>query len=129
MTTLRSPWRWLAAALLVTTAAVHIPLVGEHLEEAPYIGVLFIVLSATCILLAAAVLAFDSVAVWAAAGVVSVLALVGFLLSRTVGLPEIGDDIGNWTEPLGYPALAAEALTVLLASAVLSTSRSGAHRR
>lgn len=129
MTRIHSPWRWPAAALLTTIAAVHIPLIGEHLEEAPYIGVLFIVLAVACVVLAAAILAVDTIAVWVAVGAVSVLALAAFLLSRTVGLPQIGDDIGNWTEPLGYPALVAEFLTALLASAVLALTRTGAHRR
>jgi hypothetical protein len=40
---------------------------------------------------------------------------VGFLASRTVGLPQIGDDVGNWTEPLGFPAVLSEVLMVALA--------------
>jgi len=112
---LRSPLRWLAAATLVASGAVHIPVIPMHLEEAPYIGYLFIALTAACFALAAAVLLLDSVAVWAAGGVVTALAVVGYVLSRTVGLPQIGDDIGNWTEPLGVAAIAAETITVLLA--------------
>lgn len=116
---LRSPLRWVAALTLVVSAAVHIPVTPEHLEEAPYIGYLFIALTAVCFALAAAVLLVDSMLVWAAGGVVTALAVIAFVLSRTVGLPQIEDDIGNWTEPLGIAAITAETLTVLLAVVAL----------
>lgn len=116
---LSSPLRWAASVLLLVTAATHIPLVPEHLAEAPYVGVLFIALSAVSIVLAFLVVVADTPAVWAATGVVTLLAVVAFFVSRTVGMPQIGDDIGNWTEPLGFPAVAAEALAALAAGAAL----------
>lgn len=119
MGALRSPLRWLAAATLVASGVVHIPVIPMHLEEAPYIGYLFIALTAVCFALAAAVLLVDSMLVWAAGGVVTALAVIAFVLSRTVGLPQIEDDIGNWTEPLGIAAITAETLTVLLAAVAL----------
>lgn len=115
--------RWAGAFLLLVTAGVHLPLVPDHLREAPYIGIAFIVLAVASVGLAVTLVTRDSDAVWAGAAVASLLALVAFVLSRTVGLPQIGDDVGNWTEPLGYPALAAEALTVVLAAARLAGSR------
>jgi hypothetical protein len=36
-------------------------------------------------------------------------ALIGFVLSRTTGLPHASDDVGNWTEPLGLASLFVEA--------------------
>ncbi|NYD42841.1 hypothetical protein [Nocardioides panaciterrulae] len=127
MIALHSPWRWAVASLLLIDAAVHVPLIGEHLEEAPYIGVLFIVLAAACVLLAAVVVLVDSPLVWLGCGMSSLLALAAFLLSRTVGLPEIGDDVGNWGEPLGYPAIAAEVLTISFAALVLASGQRTAH--
>lgn len=117
---LHSPWRWVAAVLLLVNAGVHVPLVHEHLEEAPYIGVLFIVLIVACIVLAAVIAFVDNVWVWGGAAVVSTLALLAFVISRTIGLPEIGDDVGNWTEPLGYPTLASEALIIVTTALVLT---------
>ena len=119
MGALRSPLRWLAAATLVASGIVHIPVIPMHLEEAPYIGYLFIALTAVCFALAAAVLLLDSMLVWAAGGVVTALAVIAYVLSRTVGLPQIQDDIGNWSEPLGIAAITAETLTVLLAVVAL----------
>jgi hypothetical protein len=116
---LHSPLRWTAAVLLLATAATHIPLVPEHLVEAPYVGMLFVALSAASLALAVLVVLVDTPLVWAATGTMTLLAVIAFLVSRTVGLPMIGDDIGNWTEPLGLPALAAETLAFLAAVAVL----------
>jgi peptidoglycan/LPS O-acetylase OafA/YrhL len=118
-TALRSPLRWLAAALLLVVAAVHIPMVPEHLHEAPYIGVLFIALAVIGVALAALLVRWDTPAVWVVSGTVALLAVFAFLFSRTIGLPELGDDIGNWSEPLGFPALAAELLATAVAATVL----------
>jgi hypothetical protein len=110
-----SPDQWGAAILLLVAAGTHVPLIREHLEEAPYVGVLFIALSVVCTALAAAMLFLERPALWMLSAVVCLAAVVAFLASRTVGLPQIHDDIGNWTEPLGFPALAAEAWVPVLA--------------
>ena len=115
MTLTTSPAQWAASALLVVAAATHIPLIQDHLEEAPYVGWLFIALSVVCLVLAVAILFVDSPGVWVVSGAVCLAAVVGFLASRTIGLPQIGDDVGNWTEPLGFPAVVSEVLMVALA--------------
>jgi hypothetical protein len=111
----QSPSQWCATFLLLVAAGTHIPLVREHLQEAPYIGWLFIALSVVCIVLAVAILLVDHVGVWLLSAAVCFAAVVGFMASRTVGLPQIGDDVGNWTDPLGIPAVASEVLMVALA--------------
>jgi hypothetical protein len=118
-----SQWRWPAAVFLLVNATIHLYLAPMHLMAAPYIGVLFIALSAACIILAVLLTFLDNASVWAATGAVSLLALIAFLASRTVGLPQIGDDIGNWTEPLGYPNMLAEVLTIAVAVAVMRSRR------
>jgi len=42
--------------------------------------------------------------------------LLGFVVNRTVGLPNATDDIGNWTEPLGLASMVVEAMTVAIAT-------------
>jgi hypothetical protein len=122
---LRSPWRWPAALALLVTGAVHIPVTPEHLEEAPYIGLLFAALTMACLVLAIAVLAFDVPAVWLLSGSVSGAAVFAYLLSRTVALPQIGDDVGHWFEPLGMAAISAETLTAVIAASILFRHRQG----
>jgi hypothetical protein len=110
--TLHSPWRWTAALLLVTTAAIHIALVPQHLREAPYAGVLFAALSATALIVAALLVTREHPALWAAAAGLSLVAIGGYVASRSVGLPMMADDVGDWLNSLGVAALASEALTV-----------------
>lgn len=45
---------------------------------------------------------------------------MAYVLSPSVGLPEIGDDVGNWLEPLGVVAILAELVCAALAGAVLA---------
>jgi hypothetical protein len=111
----RSPSQWCASFLLLVAAGTHIPLIKTHLEEAPYVGWLFIALSVVCIALAVAVLFVDHIGVWMLSAAVCLAAVMAFLASRTVGLPQIGDDVGNWTDPLGPPAVGSEVLMVALA--------------
>lgn len=107
-----SIWQWPAAASLSATAAIHMTLVPDHLREAPYAGALFIALSAAALATAMVLSATDHEFVWLAAGAISLGALVAYLLSRSVGLPSLSDDIGDWANPLGLAAVACEALTI-----------------
>lgn len=50
----------------------------------------------------------------AAAGL-SAGVLLGYLVNRTVGLPNAMDDIGNWTEPIGLASVVVEAATIAVA--------------
>jgi hypothetical protein len=104
-----------AAVLLFVAGGTHIPLIQGHLQEAPYVGWLFIGLSVACLVLGTVILFVDGQGVWAIGGATCLAAVVAFLASRTVGLPQIGDDVGNWTDPLALPAVASEALMVVLA--------------
>jgi hypothetical protein len=108
-------WRWLAAACLAVTAAVHIAIAPDHLREAPYAGVLFIALSCAALAAAILLLATEHRLAWTGAAALSGAALLGYLLSRSVGLPSLGDDIGDWLNPLGVAAVAAETAVILIA--------------
>lgn len=119
MRPLHSGSRYVAAALMVVVGVTHALLVPEHLEEAPYAGVLFLGLTLVALGLAGLLVRRDSPGVWAATAVVCALALVAFVASRTVGLPQLEDDIGNWGEPLSWPALLAEVLALALATYTL----------
>lgn len=103
-------FRAVVVVALAVAGAAHIPVVPDHLREAPYIGILFIVLTAACFCLAAVVALVDIPASYFSTIAVMVLAIVAYVLSRTVGLPQIGDDVGNWLEPLGVVSVISEAI-------------------
>lgn len=91
----RTPWRWPLAALALVAAAAHVPVIGPHLDEAPYLGEEFIVLTAACLLLALGALVCDSVAVYAMSALACGLAVIGYVITRLVAFPQLGDEVGN----------------------------------
>lgn len=125
---LSSRWRPVVVAATVVAAAAHIPVIGPHLDEAPYMGVLFIVLTVACAVLAVAALVRDSRAVYALVVVTCGLAVVGYAATRLVAFPMLADDVGNWLEPLGVVSIAAESVAVAAAIAALTRHRRPARR-
>jgi hypothetical protein len=95
---------------------------GEHLREATYIGVLFVVLEVVLGVLAVLLVLQAGRRVWAAAGIVPSAAVAAYVASRTVGLPQIRDDVGSWDEPLGVVSVVFESAMVLM---VLARRTSG----
>jgi hypothetical protein len=116
---LRSPLRFPAAVLALVAAFAHVPVTREHLVEAPYIGGLFILLTASFTVLATVLLLSDSAAAWTALGVGCALAVVAFLVSRTLGLPQMSDDVGDWLNPIGLVSILTETATAALAGLAL----------
>jgi hypothetical protein len=51
--------------------------------------------------------------VWMAAGLLAAATIAGFVLSRTVGLPQLEDHVGRWSEPAGIVSLVVEAALVV----------------
>ncbi len=106
--------RLLGAGMLAAAGAAHIPVIPSHLSEAPYIGVLFILLTVACLGLAVILTWHPRTPAYAAAAIITGGAIAAYVLSRTVGLPMIEDDIGNWFEPLGVISVITEAAALLI---------------
>lgn len=121
-------WQWVAAALLDVTAAIHIAIAPDHLHEAPYAGVLFLALAVTALLTAALLLTTNHQLVWTGATALVVTALVSYLLSRSIGLPSLSDDVGDWTGPLGVIAVVSEAAVAVIGLLALRRAGAGAYR-
>jgi hypothetical protein len=120
----RSALQWLAVLALLVTGFVHLALVPEHFEEATYSGWLFLADSVAALALVPILWRGDHRWAWLAAGLLGGLTVAAYVFSRTAGLPGLADDIGRWTEPLSFPALAAEVSLVVVAVARLSGSAS-----
>jgi hypothetical protein len=116
---LRSPLRWPAAAAALVAGAAHLPVIPQHLTEVPYIGWLFIGLTAICVVGAAALVLHDSDVAWVVVSSTCLAAVAGYALSRGPGLPGMADDIGDWTNALGLISVVTETSVVLLAVAAL----------
>ncbi|MEA2457273.1 MAG: hypothetical protein QOC95_245 [Thermoleophilaceae bacterium] len=88
--------------------------IGKY-SEVRYVFWMYIALILGTIVVSGALLHRESRVTWAATGLLAASALVGFIVNRTVGLPNAMDDIGNWTEPLGLASLFVEGCLVALA--------------
>jgi hypothetical protein len=90
--------RRLAAVLLGATAALHLVLAPEYLEEKAYIGVLFILGGLASLAVAARLWTRDDRRSWALGALMAIGMAAGFILSRSVGLPGFREP--DW-EPSG----------------------------
>ncbi|MFN8203155.1 MAG: hypothetical protein U0S48_11345 [Solirubrobacteraceae bacterium] len=89
-------------------------------EETPYMGWMYVALIAGCLVVGAELIRTGSRLAWSGAALLALSALVGFTLTRTVGLPQATGDIGNWGEPLGLASLFVEGCVVALSLAALA---------
>lgn len=121
-------WRWVVIIAALVASVAHIPVIAPHLDEAPYMGVLFIVLTVACLALAATLVVHDGPVVYALTVLTCGLAVIGYAATRLVAFPMLSDDVGNWLEPLGVVSIVSESIAVAGALVALTRGRSAAGR-
>jgi hypothetical protein len=106
-------WRGLGACCALGNVVLHALLIPDHLEEKFYIGILFAVGSAIMLAVAVGLVTLrQPLTTWLTGALVSLGMIVGFVLSRTIGLPD-GYYEPGWELPYGPFSLAVEGLFVL----------------
>jgi hypothetical protein len=108
---------------MLAIALIHLLDVIGKIQETPYLGVMYIALMVASVAVALALLHTGSSLAWGAAGLLAAATLVGFVLSRTTGLPSSDDDIGNCTEGLGLASMFVEGAVVVLSGYALALAR------
>lgn len=111
----KAPTRWLFATAAAVSAAAHVPVIAPHLEEAPYMGVLFILLTSACLAFALAAVVNDPPILYVSAAAVCGTAILGYAATRLIAFPMLAEDVGNWLEPLGVVSILAESVVVACA--------------
>ncbi len=111
--------RAVAVAGLAGVALIHLLDLPGTFDDQAYKGWLYLGLIAGCLLAGAELIHSSDLRAWLAAALLPLGAIVGYVWSRTIGLPGGADDIGNWTEPLGLASLFVEGSLVTLGAAVL----------
>jgi hypothetical protein len=109
---------------LAGVALIHLLELQGKLQEVPYLGVGYMALIGTAVIAGALLVHSNSRVGWMLAGGAALGTIVGFILTRTVGLPQSTDDIGNWLEPMGLASLFVEAIVVGVAAYALGTMNS-----
>jgi len=120
--------RVVAIALLGGIALIHILELPDALAAEGYLGGLFIAAVVASILLAAAMTRMSDVRLLEAAGGLAALILLGYIISRAIGLPGFTEDIGVWNEPRGLVSMVVEGLLVCVAATALTAPASAADR-
>jgi hypothetical protein len=109
-------WRAAAGLGLVAIAVLHVAAAGDEWGDARWVFWSFIALAGVSFAVATRLtLGLDR---WARPVVLglALAPIVGYVLSRTTGLPGATDDIGDWANPLGIATLAVEGALVVLAA-------------
>ncbi len=107
-------------AAIAGTGLIHLILAPEYFGEQAYIGALFVLGAIACGLVAMRLWRRDDAATWGAGALDAIGMGVGFVLSRTTGLP--GFHEGEW-ELSGIVSLFLEAGFVGIAMASISRTR------
>lgn len=101
-----------AIALILVTGAIHFIDAPGSFGDATYKGLLFVANGIAAIVAAVGIYRGERSWGWGLGALVAGGALVGYVISRTVGLPGLAPDV--WLEPLGILSLLVEVSYVVL---------------
>ena len=111
--------RAIAVVGLAGIALIHVLNAPSTFDETPYLGWMYVALILGSVTVAAVLIHESNARAWAAAGGLALSVIVGYVLSRTTGLPQSSGDIGNWSEPLGIASLFVEGSVVAVSAVAL----------
>ncbi|OLV18932.1 hypothetical protein [Deinococcus marmoris] len=105
---------WIGVLLLAGIGFIHFRDIPDKLGETAYLGWLYILLVAGCAAAGAWLLSSHWKNGYGLGLLISAGSIIFYVLTRTTGLPNAKDDIGNWAEPSGIIALVMEVAFVVL---------------
>jgi hypothetical protein len=126
MTTRSQSLKAIAVVAIVATGLIHLGTARESFGEATYKGLLFGANGIGALVAAVGVYRNRADWGWLLGALVAGGAFLGYVLSRTVGLPGLPAEPDAWLEPLGVASLVAE-MVFLIAFAVTRRQSSVAH--
>ena len=104
-------YQWISVAIIAVIGLIHLYMAPQEYGETPYMGILF-GLNFVAAIIAAVGIYKRMTWGWLLGVGIAVGSLIGYFLSRTVGLP--GMEIEAWLQPLGIFSLLAEGAFLLL---------------
>jgi hypothetical protein len=97
---------------LLAIALIHVLDLPGKWAETRYLGIGYVLVIAASLVLAEITSTRNDKRAMYASAALAIAVLAGFIINRTVGMPNATEDIGNWGEPLGLASLFVEAITV-----------------
>lgn len=117
--------RGLGGAVLLGVAEIHFLDVFDKFDESAAQGWMFASLIVGCLVATLALVHRSTLLVWTLAALCGAAPIAGYIVSRSLGLAGVTDDIGNWKEPLGLASLSVEGSLLLVSIyGFLNTRRS-----
>jgi uncharacterized membrane protein YfcA len=104
---------WVGIVFILSVGLIHVLDAPDSFEDAAYKGWLFYANGAGALAAAFGILSRKSWG-WNLGFVIAACSLIGYVVSRTLGLPMIPAEPDAWLEPLGVASLATESVFVLL---------------
>jgi hypothetical protein len=98
---------------IVVTGLIHLATARDSFAEATYKGLLFVANGIGALVAAVGVYRDRADWGWVLGALVAGGAFLGYVFSRTVGLPGLPAEPEAWFEPLGIASLVAEAVFLL----------------
>jgi hypothetical protein len=124
MTTPARSLKIVALVAIVATGLIHFGTARESFGEATYKGLLFVANGIGALVAAVGVYRDRADWGWLLGALVAGGAFLGYVLSRTVGLPGLPAEPDAWFEPLGIASLVAEAVFLMAFAATRRLSSS-----
>lgn len=114
---------WPAIVLILATGLIHFIDAPDAFKEITYKGVLFMLNGIGALVSAVGIYRGARSWGWLLGLLVAGGALLGYIASRTIGLPGLPAEPDAWLEPLGAASMIVEALFSVLALQVLCMPR------
>ena len=114
--------KWVGIAMILMVGLIHFVDAPDSFSEATYKGLMFTANGVGAFVAAVGIYLNRRGLGWNLGAFVAAGAFVGYVISRTAGLPGLGVD--EWLEPVGLLPLAAEALFISVYLRTFSTARS-----
>jgi hypothetical protein len=108
---------------MAAIAVIHILDAPGTFEGVKYIFWLYIAIIVGAIPFSILLLQWPSRLAWIGPALLAAGPLIGFLLTRSIGLPGDSDDIGNWLESLGLASMFVEVAVLSLSLVRLGVGR------
>ena len=115
--------RLLGVVGMAGIAVIHILDAPATFAGAKYIFWLYIAIIVGAIPISLLLLHWSSRLAWIGAALLAAVPLIGYLLTRSVGLPGDSGDIGNWLDSLGLASMFVEVAVLGLSLARLGMGR------
>jgi hypothetical protein len=115
--------RTMGALILLGIGAMHFLQIVATFQGTPLLGWAYLVLIGACLVVAGSLVTRGDRRTWAAAGIVSLGAIGGYIFTRLMSTPFDNQDVGNWACMLGLAALFVETSLVVTSGYALAAAR------